>query len=162
MHFVDNLTLPKEAKDADRAWKIRPWTSSLQGNFLKVSPEEFQSVYEIMVGFKERSLLRQYMPNKPRKGGFKLWGRSGVSDYFYYFNIYQGKEVKTSNKPTTYGVGESVVIKMCSTLPSGYNFKLFADNYFTTLQSTGIPERTSDLVCRDCSCKPSEKYPFVV
>ena len=84
-----------------------------------LSPEEFQSVDEIMVGFKGRLLLRQYMPNKPRNWGFKLWGRSGVSGYLYDFDIYEEKEVKTSNKPTTYGVGESVVIKMCSTLPSG-------------------------------------------
>ena len=54
LHLVDNLTLPKETKDAGRVWKIRPWTSGLREKFLKVSPKEFQSVDEIMVGFKGR------------------------------------------------------------------------------------------------------------
>ena len=132
LNFVDNLTLPKETKDVDRAWKIRPWISGLRESFLKVLPEEFWSVDEIMVGFKGWSLLRQYMPDKSRKWKLKLWGRKGVSGYLCDINIYHRKEVKTSNKPTTYGVRESVVIKICSTLPSGHNFKVCADNYFTT------------------------------
>ena len=141
MHFVDNLTLPKEAKDADRAWKIYPWIPRFWENFLKVSPEEFQSVDEIMVGFKGSSLLRQYMPNKPRKWRFKLWGRSGIGSYLYNFYIYQENEVKRSSKPTTYGVGESVAIKMCSTLPSGHIFKVFADSYFRTFRLMEILKR---------------------
>ena len=97
-HFNTILhNLHSVTKDAYCAWKIHPWLSSLRENFLKVSPEEFQSMDEIMVGFRGLSLLRQYMPNKPRKWGFKLWRRSGVSVYLYDFNIYQGKEVKINN-----------------------------------------------------------------
>ena len=85
-----------------------------------------------MIAFKGRSLLKQYLPNKPNKWGFKLWGRSGASGFLYDFDIYQGKE-SASSSPSVHGVGASVVLKLTSTLPSGHNFKVFADNYFTSL-----------------------------
>ena len=65
LHFVDNLNVTQETKDSDHVWKVRPWISGLRDNFLKVSPEEFHSVEKIMIAFKGRSLLRQYLPNKP-------------------------------------------------------------------------------------------------
>ena len=61
-------------------------------NCLKVTPEEYQSVDEMMVAFKGTSLLRQFLPAKPHKWGFRLWGRCGVSAFTYNFDLYQGKE----------------------------------------------------------------------
>ncbi|XP_065684233.1 piggyBac transposable element-derived protein 3-like isoform X1 [Hydra vulgaris] len=98
LHFVDNLKVTDEVKKNDRAWKLRPWLEKLRENFLKVSPEENQSVDEIMVAFKGRSFLKQYVPNKPNKWGFKLWGRCGVSGYLYDFDLYQGKEIKKKDE----------------------------------------------------------------
>ncbi|XP_065639594.1 piggyBac transposable element-derived protein 3-like [Hydra vulgaris] len=85
-----------------------------------------------MIAFKERSLIKQYLLKKPTKWGFKLWGRSGFSGFLYDFDVYQGKEMESS-KASTYGVGASVVLNMLSSLPSGHNFKVFADNFFTSL-----------------------------
>ncbi|XP_047132711.1 piggyBac transposable element-derived protein 3-like isoform X1 [Hydra vulgaris] len=133
LHFVDNLKVTDEVKKNDRAWKLRPWLEKLRENFLKVSPEENQSVDEIMVAFKGRSFLKQYVPNKPNKWGFKLWGRCGVSGYLYDFDLYQGKEIKKKDEYSPHGIGASVVIKMTSTLPENHNFKIFADNYFSSL-----------------------------
>ena len=130
IHFVDNLNVSGEEKLQDRLWKLRPWLNDLRQTFLMVSPEEFQAVDEIMVSFKGKSLLRQYMPNKPHKWGFKLWGRCGVSGYLYDFDVYQEK--KESGATSTYGVSGDVVLKMASTLPRGHNFKLFADNFFSS------------------------------
>ena len=87
IHFVDNLNISEEEKK-DRVWKLRPWLSCLRGQFLLVSPEEYQSVDEIMVPFKGKSFLKQYMPNKPHKWGFKMWGRSGISGFLYDFDLY--------------------------------------------------------------------------
>ncbi|XP_065665259.1 piggyBac transposable element-derived protein 3-like [Hydra vulgaris] len=133
LHFVDNLNVTDEVKKNDRAWKLRPWLEKLRENFLKVSPEENQSVDEIMVPFKGRSFLKQYLPKKPNKWGFKLWARCGVSGYLYDFDLYQGKEIKKKDEVSPHGVGASVVIKMTSTLPENHNFKIFADNYFSSL-----------------------------
>ena len=99
VHFVNNLSISEDDKKQDRLWKIRPWLSILREKFLTVTPEEHHAVDEIMVAFKGKSLMRQYMPNKPHKWGFKIWGRSGVSGYLYDFDVYQGKtnDVDTSN-----------------------------------------------------------------
>lgn len=40
---------------------------------------------------------------------------------------------RTHGQSNTRGVAESVFLKMSSTLSSGHDFKVFADNYFTTL-----------------------------
>ena len=47
-----------------------------------------------MVPFKGKSILRQHMPKKPHKWGFKIWGRSDVSGVLYDFDICQGKSNK--------------------------------------------------------------------
>ena len=84
-----------------------------------------------MVPFKGKSYLRQYLPSKPRKWGFKLWGRAGVSGFLYDFDVYSGKS--NENTKSVYGLSGEVVLQMASTLPKHHNFKLFADNFFTSL-----------------------------
>ena len=74
LHIKDNL-LVTEAEKEDKAWKIRPWFDYLNSNFATVSPPENQCVDEIMIAFKGRSYMKQYMPKKPKKWGFKLWAR---------------------------------------------------------------------------------------
>ena len=99
IHFVDNNsvteeTKKKQKKTKDKLWKSRSWISSLRQNFLEISPEKFNAVDEIMVPFKGKSILRQHMPKKPHKWGFKIWGRSDVSGLLYDFDIWQGKSNK--------------------------------------------------------------------
>ena len=67
LHFVDNNTTSVEDK-LDRVWKLQLWIEKLQTNFSTVSCDEFQSVDEIMVAFKGRSILRMYLPKKPENG----------------------------------------------------------------------------------------------
>ncbi|XP_065675601.1 piggyBac transposable element-derived protein 3-like [Hydra vulgaris] len=86
IHFVNKIS--KEEKADDRVWKLRTWITELRLNSQKISPEEFHAVDEIMVPFKGKSLLRQYLPKKPHKWGFKLWDRSGISGFLYDFDIY--------------------------------------------------------------------------
>ena len=83
IQFVDNSITPTEAATkADKYWKLRPWTDALSKNSLKVTPEEYHSVDEVMVAFKGKSLLRQFLPPaKPHKCGFKLWAKCGVSGF---------------------------------------------------------------------------------
>ena len=67
----------------------------------------------------------------PPKWGFKIWGRNGVSGFLYDFDVYKGR----SNKKVSddLGMSSQVVKSLCESLPSGYNFKIFADNFFTCL-----------------------------
>ena len=133
IHFVNNLDVNHEGK-SDHLWKLRPWVNSLRENFLKVSPEEYHAVDEIMVSFKRKSLLQQYMPKKPHKWGFELWGRSGISDLLYDCDIYQGKANKatTADKTSDLGISSSVDVDLCLALLNGHNFKVFAENFFTS------------------------------
>ncbi|XP_067659983.1 piggyBac transposable element-derived protein 3-like, partial [Haliotis asinina] len=91
LHFKDNLTTTNEEK-ADKLWKLRPWLDSLRSRFLTIPAEEHQSVDEIMVSFKGKSTLKQYMRGKPNPWGFKIWGRAGSSGILYDFDVYQGKK----------------------------------------------------------------------
>ena len=113
IHFVDNTTPIEAAKKADKYWKLRPWTDALSKNCLKVTPEEYHSVDEVMVAFKGKSL---FLPAKPHKWGFKLWARCGVSGFIYNSDLYQGKE-PTERSASEFGMSGDVVLKLVSTLP---------------------------------------------
>ena len=132
LHIKDNLMVTDSEKQ-DRAWKIRPWLNSLNANFATVSTEENHSIDEILVAFKGRALLKQYLPKKPKKWGFKLWARCAAFGYLHIFDVHQGKGTGIGNDEdiSGCGLGGNVVLKLCSTLPEKHNFKIFADNYFS-------------------------------
>lgn len=131
IHFQDNFSVSDDAKK-DKLWKLRPWLQNLREQFLCIPPEECHAVDEIMVPFKGKSHLRVYMPAKPHKWGFKMWGRAGQSGFLYDFDVCQGAEHQDREKSEV-GVTGEVVLKMTSTLPAGKNHKVFADNYFTSV-----------------------------
>ena len=80
-----------------------------------------------MCKFKGKSIMRQYMKNKPIQWAFKFWFRCGAkSGYLYEFDMYLGK--KRNNK---FGLGESVVLSLCQKLKYTHCF-VFFDNVFTT------------------------------
>ncbi|GBP77285.1 Zinc finger BED domain-containing protein 5 [Eumeta japonica] len=85
-----------------------------------------QSIDECMVNFKGRSSLKQYMPKKPIKRGFKVWGRcDAVTGYLYAFQVYTGKGENCEDE----GLGFNVVMTLSSNLP--HNTLLAFDNFFT-------------------------------
>ena len=130
LHFADNTqTLPpKTCPTFDRAWKVRPFLDHLQRHFMSsLEPEAQQSVDEHMCKFKGRSILRQYMKNKPIKWGFKFWFRCGSkSGYLYQFDIYTGRKEQTEH-----GLGESVVLRLCEPLQNSF-CQVFFDNFFNS------------------------------
>ncbi|XP_037397374.1 piggyBac transposable element-derived protein 2-like [Pygocentrus nattereri] len=70
MHFVDNYSLGP--KNADRFVKIRPVLDALKETFQSaLDPEEFQSVDEMMIPYKGRLSIKQYVPKKPKPWGIK-------------------------------------------------------------------------------------------
>jgi len=49
---------------------------------------------ESMAGFKGRSGIKQYMPMKPVKRGFKIWSLCcAITFYLLKFMVYEGKKV---------------------------------------------------------------------
>ena len=129
LHFVDNNAITDEEK-LDKLWKLRPWFEALRQNFSQIPPKEFQSIYKIIIPFKGRFSLKVYMPKKPHKWGFKLWGRSDSDGYIYDFDLCQPVP---DNLVSELGRSAGVVEKMTESLPDGKNFKVYADNYFSSV-----------------------------
>ncbi|XP_040069350.1 piggyBac transposable element-derived protein 1-like [Ixodes scapularis] len=89
LHFADSDGATDEVK-YDKCWKLRPWLSELQENMLKIPQECKSSVDEILIPFRGRSPIRQYLPHKPKcKWGLKLWARACDSGLCYDFDVYQ-------------------------------------------------------------------------
>ena len=84
-----------------------------------------------MIKFKGRSSIKQYLPLKPIKRGYKVWCLCDpITGYLFNYQIYLGKE-ETSRKEIP--LGERVVFDLIS----GHNFQgkhLYFDNFFTSLR----------------------------
>ena len=130
IHFADNYKElpPKESEKYDRAWKRRPVFHHLGKHFQDMlQPETHQSIDEHMCKFKAKSIMGQYMKNKPIKWGFKFWFRCGAkSGYLYEFYICLRKKGNTK-----FGLGRSLILSLCQKLKDTHCF-VFFDNFFTS------------------------------
>jgi len=74
---------------------------------------------------------------KPHKWGYKLFVMAGVSGFAYNFEIYSGQENNSELRlPCEPDIGASanVVVRLARIIPSNNNFKLYYDNYYTSIQ----------------------------
>ena len=133
IHFENNIAVTDDQKKGDKVWKLRPWLNNFKENLKKIPPEEHNSVDEIMVPFKGKASLKQFMRGKPHPWGFKLWGRAGASGILYDFDVYEGAKGGVRVKRGVLGLGGDVVMDMTKGLESNKNYKVFADNFFTNL-----------------------------
>ena len=73
--------------------------------------------------------MKQYMPLKPTKRGFKVWVRAdAITGYFCDFDVYVGRP--SDGGSTEVGLGERVVLQLCRPL-HGDNYQMFCD-FFST------------------------------
>lgn len=133
LHLINNLDTTDEQKAMDKLWKIRPWLVAFRNNCLQIVPEESNSVDEMMIPFKGMfSGIRQYMRGKPHPWGFKLWARTGISGILCDFDVYQGRAAIVGQR-SDMGLSGDVVVSLCSTLPVNKNYKVYADNFFSSV-----------------------------
>lgn len=72
--------------------------------------------------------MKQYLPKKPTKRGFKIWVRAdSTNGYVSDFDVYTGKE-----DTSTTSLGAKVVERLSTPLVGGH-YHLFFDNFFTSL-----------------------------
>lgn len=132
LHLADNSLKPRKgSKNYSKIYKTKEFVAILIENFQKnYKFGRRGSVDETMVKFKGRSSLKQYLPTKPIKRGYKIWSLcDSTTGYLFNCNIYLGKEDDEDSETL---VGERVVL----TLISGHNFEekyLYFDNFFTSL-----------------------------
>ena len=82
---------------------------------------QFQAVYslhrdvsidEAMIPFKGRSSMKQYLPMKPVKRGFKVWMLADSNGYVSTFEVYTGKKGNTTER----GLGANVVLSLTESI----------------------------------------------
>ncbi|CAG5054080.1 unnamed protein product [Parnassius apollo] len=124
LHLNDNeMERPRGSPGHDKLYKLRPMITDLNEVFMN---EMYDSSRQCMVKFKGRSNLKQYMPKKPIKRGFKIWARcDATTGYMYQFQIYTGKGDSAENE----GLGYNVVMSLCQDFPRN---TLVAYNFFTS------------------------------
>ncbi|XP_008189097.2 piggyBac transposable element-derived protein 4-like, partial [Acyrthosiphon pisum] len=84
--------------------------------------------YDKLYRFKGRNSIKQYMPMKPIKRGYKVWIRADESGYICEFQIYTGK---TDSVETT--LGKRVVQDLTMNIEGKYH-NVYFDNFFTSLE----------------------------
>lgn len=78
IHLNDNSKMPqRQSQEFDKLYKIRPLLPHLQETYKTMyKPSRHLAVDESMVAFKGCSSMKQFMPLKPIKRGFKSLGFS--------------------------------------------------------------------------------------
>lgn len=135
IHFNDNYSfIPRDQPGHDRLHKIRPIVDFLNNKFSSVALEQNLSIDEQMCSTKVRHYMKQYMPMKPHKWGFKLFVMSGISGFAYKYEIYAGQEQKEVpvGEPNL-GVTSNLVLRLARIIPRQQNYRLYHDNYYTSL-----------------------------
>ncbi|XP_039276089.1 piggyBac transposable element-derived protein 3-like [Nilaparvata lugens] len=134
LHFVDNTV-----QSNDRYFKIRPVLESIRKNCLSVEQEQRCSIDEMMIPYKgtRAGSRRQYIKNKPKKWGFKMFVRCGVSGIVYDFLLYGGEDTFSgfvfTEEEETHGLGGKVVHALCKSIPNQPGSVVFFGNFFCSL-----------------------------
>ena len=131
LHFNDNSTAVERGQPGyDRGHEIRPVVDSILEKCLSLyKPHRENSVDEAMVKYKGRSQLKQYMPMKPIKRGFKVWCRCDAhSGFTCCFQVYLG-----ATESAEKNLGVRVTMDMARDI-FGKGYHLYCDNFFTCPQ----------------------------
>lgn len=131
LHFNDNSKYDTNDPNKDKLFKIRPLIKHLNQRFSIVAYEQCLSVDEQICATKARHHLKQYMPMKPHKWGFKFFVMSGSSGFVYALEMYAGSEKQQNNNDL--GVTANVVLRLCQNVPKHKNYKVYFDNYYTSI-----------------------------
>ncbi|XP_058793962.1 piggyBac transposable element-derived protein 3-like [Phymastichus coffea] len=154
IHMTDNSKEPKRTEpNYDKLYKLRPMIDKLNENFKKyMTPSKYQSIDESMIKFKGCSSLKQYMPQKPIKRGYKCWVCADESGYICEFQIYTGKKESTEKD-----LGPRVVKELTRELV-GDNHHVYFDNYFTSVKLMIDLKRDNIFACGTV-CKDRKRLP---
>lgn len=137
LHFSDNSQmLSRDNPKYDKIFKIRPLVDELNMKFGQIPPENCLSLDEQICATKVRHHLKQYLPMKPNKWGFKLFVLCDTKGLAYNFEIYTGAEdLYTQRKDDEPDLGASgnVVVRLTRVINKFMNYSFFCDNYYISL-----------------------------
>lgn len=124
-HFNENALATQSRDDPTygRNYKVRPLLTKLRDACLLTEPKERISVDEQMIPYKGKNSLRQYLPKKPKKWGFKVMARCDVCGLTYGFLMYDGNGPNVTKSCGSQS--SDYVVKVCETLPKQMNLKVY-------------------------------------
>ena len=131
LHFCDNADLDVQ----DKCSKIRPLLSMIQERFQRYAFEtETVNVDESMIEYfgKYGNRLKQRIPSKPIRSGYKVWSLNMKDGYLHSFDVYQGKGSQTEFQDE-FGLGPGVVLGLIKNIISKH-YQVYIDNYFTSVK----------------------------
>ena len=132
IHLNDNAIMKERGHpDHDVLHKIRPLLSQVQETINeRYNPGQNLAIDEAMVAYKGRSFIKQYLPNKTTKWGFKVWSLADSSNgYICGIDIYCGRRAH----PSTNGLGYDVVANLMEDHLDKHHHCYF-DNFFTSVK----------------------------
>ena len=130
LHLNGNSkTVPCNQPGHDRLHKIQPMIDHLRQSWRTFYyPSREQSIDKALVGFKGRNAMKQYMPMKPTKCGFKVWCRCSLNGITNDCQVYEGstKKSREANLSTAVALGLAKYIYDKA-------HHLYLDNYFSSV-----------------------------
>jgi hypothetical protein len=118
---------PVDAAPRNPIPHVRALAEKLNQSFAAhFTPTKHLTLDEAMVAYKGRSPIKQYIPSKPHKWGYKIYCLAS-EDYLLHFEVYEGKE----NDPSESGATYDTVIRMTQQYQN-QQLILFTDNWFTS------------------------------
>ena len=125
LHFLNN----ENTDHRDKIYKIRPLYDELKIKFKQIPRTENLCIDKQTIPFKGKSALKQYIPEKPYKWGFKYFLLCDVTGIVYDFVAYTGKITPVDNPAVPdLGPSSNVVLQLAQSIPPNKNHKLFFDN----------------------------------
>ncbi|XP_040061350.1 piggyBac transposable element-derived protein 3 [Ixodes scapularis] len=128
-----HATVDEPSDCQDRLWKVRPLLDQIRARCLELQLEEECSIDEQMIPFKGNLSIKQYVKGKPTPWGIKVFALCGRSGMLYDFIVYQGENTIPNSLKKDYGLCSGVVLHLAKRIPTGCNYQLYFDNYFTSL-----------------------------
>ena len=88
LHFNDNsLIFEQNLANPKRLFKIQPVIDHLLPKFQSISQQQVLCCDKQMIPFREHSALKQYMPKKPYKWGYKIYMLCDTTEMVHNFEI---------------------------------------------------------------------------
>ena len=127
LRYFRVVPAPVDASPRNPIPHVRALAEKLNQSFAAhFIPTQHLALDEAMVAYKGRSSIKQYIPSKPHKWGYKIYCLAS-EDYLLHFEVYEGKEDDPSESGATY----DTVIRMTQQYQN-QQLILFTDNWFTS------------------------------
>lgn len=130
LHLRDN----NDPVNNDKLFKVRPLVDYLRKKFQEIPKQQKLCVDEQMVPFKGVHSMKQYIPMKPKKWGFKFFVLADSGGIILDFIPYTGKIPPVSeNDIPDLGPSSNIVLHFAKNIPHDQNHLLYFDNWFTSV-----------------------------